>query len=53
MLLLPILTHGKFVDWWIFILYFVLWSITALLIAQIVSALTFWSFLVGSCATLT
>ena len=53
MLLLPIPTHGKFVDWWIFTLYFVFWSITALLIAQIVSALTFRSFLVGSCATLT
>lgn len=32
MLHLPILMHGKFVDWWIFILYFVLLSITALLI---------------------
>lgn len=32
MLLLPILMHGKCVDWWIFILYFVLLSITALLI---------------------
>ena len=32
MLLLPILMHGKCVDWWIFILYSVLLSITALLI---------------------